>query len=282
MLTKFNLYQPAAIDNSLNSYQIIHKIIHEMNLIIDEVNNIDSKANEYTDEQINILNTQLRAYINELNDITVTHFNSVDSAILSMNYSIEQLENDISALQISFNNLAVSVTEQINNSINAIKSYVDLQIEIVKKLIEAQNPEVIDCFGHKNKLQSAYNELVSLMFKHDNDITYTRIQQFFANPNHSAFNVPFATLQYAGYFTAVNTMNIRSYDFITDSSPSYLISLYGKSDFENMVKNHYNFIILLWCCKSGDNNLLKNDVQLALDLFGFNSITSKMLSYNNV
>lgn len=210
MLTKFNLYQPAAIDNSLNSYQIIHKLIAKMNDVIDEINNIDSKANEYTDEQINILNTQLRAYINELNDITITHFNNVDSMLLSHTYSIETIENDISALQISFNNLAVSVTEQINTSINAIKSYVDLQIEIVKQLIDAQNPEIIDCFGNKNKLQVAYNNMFSAFKYAHGEGTFKKVLDSMKIFSYSTY-IDMSNVSYLQFYTNIKNATINTF-----------------------------------------------------------------------
>lgn len=162
-LLPFTLNQPLAVDNAISTIGAIHKLIKKINEVIEEVNSIDSKANEYTDSQIELLNNQLRAYINELNEITITHFNNVDNAILSNTHSIEQLEDDITALHTSFDNLAISVTEQINTSINAIKSYVDLQIEIVKELIKAQNPEINGYFGRRLTIQNAFDEMKNLM-----------------------------------------------------------------------------------------------------------------------
>ena len=55
MLNHITMFQPSAIDNALSTMQILHKLITQINTVIDEVNSIDSKANEYTYVQINIL-----------------------------------------------------------------------------------------------------------------------------------------------------------------------------------------------------------------------------------
>ena len=54
MLNHITMFQPSAIDNALSTMQILHKLITQINTIIDEINSIDSRANEYTDEPVNV------------------------------------------------------------------------------------------------------------------------------------------------------------------------------------------------------------------------------------
>ena len=67
MLNHITMFQPSAIDNALSTMQIIHKLISKINDIVDIVNNIDSKANEYTDKQIRILIDKIENEFDEYN-----------------------------------------------------------------------------------------------------------------------------------------------------------------------------------------------------------------------
>lgn len=234
VLTKFELYQPAAIDNSLNSYQIIHKLIHEMNLIIDEVNNIDTRANEYTDEQISLLNTQLRAYINELNEITIAHFESVERDILTNKGDIADLKTAMNLISGEFDALRIDVNELITNSIAALKSYVDLQIQIIMELIEAQNPVILDCYGRPNKLQVAYNDLNRHLIKSIcNSPSFAAFYTYISTYNHS--NVNLTTLNFGDFINTISSIpTTEVYTFATNLS-------YGIAAKLSLFINHKTF-----------------------------------------
>lgn len=180
MLTKFNLYQPAAIDNSLNSYQIIHKIIHEINLIIDEVNNIDTKANEYTDEQIRLLKAELQIRFNEVEtmisglsdriDVTESQIQGIFSELTTlrniMNSNFTQIYNRIEEVN-------TSLTLQIQDNYIALYHYIDSQIEMIEQLINSISENKV--FGLNGKLttvQDALNQITASLNMSRQFLTY--------------------------------------------------------------------------------------------------------------
>lgn len=184
MLTKFNLYQPAAIDNSLNSYQIIHKIIHEINLIIDEVNNIDTKANEYTDEQIRLLKAELQIRFNEVEtmisglsdriDVTESQIQGIFSELTTlrniMNTNFTQIYNRIEEVN-------TSLTLQIQDNYIALYHYIDTQIEMIEQLINSISENKV--FGVNGKLttvQQAIDDCIKLSRINRYDITIKAIK----------------------------------------------------------------------------------------------------------
>lgn len=254
MLTKFELYQPAAIDNSLNSYQIIHKLIHEMNLIIDEVNNIDSKANEYTDEQISLLNSQLRSYIDQLNEITIAHFEAVERDILTNSGDIADLQtglrllsDDFDLLSASFDNLRIEVNQRITAANAAMKSYVDLQIQIVKELIEAQNPVIIDCFGHPNKLQAAYDNLFNALMYSNGGGTFGSILNKMKNFTYSTY-VNMQNVSYYSFVTAMAATPTTRYlnYYLSYTNTSINVSTQQLASFKDVVTNIAACMIMLY------------------------------------
>ena len=189
MLTKFELYQPAAIDNSLNSYQIIHKLIHEMNLIIDEVNNIDSKANEYTDEQIRALRTEL-----------VIRFDAIEHDLTVLSGRVDLTESDISALNRAVSDLRQTVIdnyttldnkidyeksellEQIAYNYNTLLHYIDSKIDVVLQLIESiTGIKVYGLNGRVTNIQDALNQIVASLNMSRQFLTYYDLKTYVNN-----------------------------------------------------------------------------------------------------
>lgn len=179
MLTKFNLYQPAAIDNSLNSYQIIHKIIAKMNDVIDEINNIDSKANEYTDEQIRLLKAELQ-----------TKFDDIESEIVLLNGRIDLTNSNLTTLENAFNDFKTAITGSVNQlSINVaalsdyvaqtesmLINYINNKIDILTHLIESlQGVKVFGLNGKLTTVQDALNQIVRSLNMSRQFLTYKEL-----------------------------------------------------------------------------------------------------------
>lgn len=119
MLNHITMFQPSAIDNALSTMQILHKLINEINGIIDVLNDIDSKANKYTDEQITKLDNKLSAEIN----LQVTNLNK-----------------KIKELNIYANQLEVMINDVDKNC----KKYTDEQINILNNNIQETISKIYD------------------------------------------------------------------------------------------------------------------------------------------
>ena len=65
-LTPFNLTQNISVDNALSTIQVIHQLIAKMNNVVEELNNIDSTANSYTDSEIEKVKSIISSLESEL------------------------------------------------------------------------------------------------------------------------------------------------------------------------------------------------------------------------
>ncbi|MBO7696102.1 MAG: hypothetical protein J6T10_26000 [Methanobrevibacter sp.] len=284
-LLPFSLNQPLAVDNAISTIGVIHKIIGKMNDVIDELNNIDSTANEYTDEQIRLLKIELQS-----------KFDDIESEIVLLNGRIDLTNSNLTTLENAFNDFKVAITTSVNQlSINVANlsdyvaqteslliNYIDNKIEILTHLIESlKGTKVLDVYGNYTSIQKAYNSLLELIGKNSKEITLSKVLSFLSNPTYTNYNVSFSTLIYSPMFSSVNHMTIQTYELITNSSPSYLAMIDGYTNFENMITNHYNFILILWALSNFNNNLLISNASLIIELFGFNSLMEKQFSYKN-
>lgn len=170
MLTHFTLTQPLSLDNALSSYQIIHKLITQMNKVIDEVNNIDSKANEYTDREIiklhNIINTQL----SELEELLQSQIDVNKLDITDLKNRANNIENEL----ITINNKLIELREYIDdelldmrNELNTIYHSLIAQMEALKQyveeLIKKMTVKVYSNYdGCKKDIKEAINDIYNL------------------------------------------------------------------------------------------------------------------------
>lgn len=229
MLTKFNLYQPAAIDNSLNSYQIIHKIKYKMNLIIDEINNIDSKANEYTDEQIRLLKAELQI-----------KFDDIESEIVLLSGRIDLTNSNLTTLENAFNDFKTAITNSVNQlTINVANlsdyvaqteslliNYIDNKIEILTHLIESlKGVKVFGLNGKLTTVQHAIDDCIKLSRINRYDITIKAIK-YLMNQTYTYNNVTY-NMNDLTFGVLKNIYGINSNTTILDID-GYYFALIGK------------------------------------------------------
>lgn len=194
-MKNFTPFQPNSWDNSLSAITLIHKLANHVNELIKYVNELELEANEYTDEQIAQLNQSLRTYINEIRAEIYETFASINQQILNNTNQIEsnridinELNEDLDALVSDFSNLRgefaalrIELNHDLYEAVQTMKSYTDLQIEIVKELIEAQNPKIIDRFGYIRTIQESYNSLIDSFNKFVGCVTFNKFTNFFQN-----------------------------------------------------------------------------------------------------
>ena len=148
MLNHITMFQPSAIDNALSTMQILHKLITQINTIIDEINSIDSKANEYTDEQIKILKDFL---VNKINT-------DIENTIKTLT---EYIDNQDEKNYNTLNKKIDDVIKQVYIDIAKLKSDLILYIDDNDNKIKVIINEV-------------YEELYNLI-KNGNDIIYSPV-----------------------------------------------------------------------------------------------------------
>lgn len=126
-LSPFLFSQNIATDNAINTIQCIHQLIAKINSVIDEVNSIDSKANDYTDSKITILRNSLESEISqlehELKEYTISNVNSLNTDIT----------NRISTIYATINNLRTELKSY--SDINDSKLYVHID-EVYNELVD--------------------------------------------------------------------------------------------------------------------------------------------------
>jgi DNA-binding transcriptional MerR regulator len=188
------MFQPSAIDNALSTMQILHKLINQINTVIDEVNSIDSKANEYTDEQIELLhriiNDELSEVESNLNNLIKSNSDdivNIKTELIELHNNIKKLNKDIkSNTDLIFSNYNVLILK-----IAELKDYID-------SVINGLNIKVFSpVTGYKTDIQNALNDIYNLYQIDFGNVNLTYIKKLLQNivvinnVNYNLLNIKF-------------------------------------------------------------------------------------------
>lgn len=194
MLNHITMFQPSAIDNALSTMQILHKLITQINTVIDEVNSIDSKANEYTDEQIELLhriiNNELSEVESNLNNLIKSNSDdivNIKTELIELHNNIKKLNKDIkSNTDLIFSNYNVLILK-----IAELKDYID-------SVINGLNIKVFSpVTGYKTDIQNALNDIYNLYQIDFGNVNLTYIKKLLQNVvtvnnvNYNLLNIKF-------------------------------------------------------------------------------------------
>lgn len=156
MLPKFTVYQPNGWDNSILPIDILHKIINEMNNVIDYINDMEDhsveRAKEYTDSQISIVNDEITTTNNNLNIIN----NNLQASIRSINANLTVLTQQLNTYGERLDNLDTresnhyteirqnfaQVYSDMNSLATQLRNYADLKDIVLKDQLEAEIDEI--------------------------------------------------------------------------------------------------------------------------------------------
>ena len=152
----FTVYQPNGWSNSILPIDVLHKLINEMNGVIDIVNHMEDesveRAKEYTDSQINIVEDSIAATNNTLDQVN----QSLQASIRSINQSITVLQsqlstygerlNEVSARELDhYAEIGRTIT-QIYSDMRALgsqlRNYADVKDLVLKEQLEAEIEEL--------------------------------------------------------------------------------------------------------------------------------------------
>ncbi len=194
MLNHITMFQPSAIDNALSTMQILHKLITQINTVIDEVNSIDSKANEYTDEQIELLHRIIKDELSEvesnLNNLIKSNSDdivNIKTELIELHNNINKLNEDIkSNTDLIFSNYNVLILK-----IAELKDYID-------SVINGLNIKVFSpVTGYKTDIQNALNDIYNLYQIDFGNVNLTYIKKLLQNiviinnVNYNLLNIKF-------------------------------------------------------------------------------------------
>ena len=132
MLQKFSVFQPNAWDNSIVPINILHKIVNNLNEVIDVVNAIEDtgfeRAKEYTDSQITIVNSNIATLNSALSSLS-----RVVSNLMTTVQSLDNRETEhYNVLTYRIGALDNRVTE-----VRAyLKNYTDFEVLQLKNYLE--------------------------------------------------------------------------------------------------------------------------------------------------
>lgn len=145
-LTPFNLSQNIALDNALSTIQVIHQLISKVNNVIDELNNINVTANDYTDEQIKKLALKIE---NDLKSLETTLKAYSDTGIENLK---EYVDTDIATLRSDFNTIILNIRTEIQLLEKSLKAYSDLGDSNLKVYINSIYDELLNLIKNGNNL----------------------------------------------------------------------------------------------------------------------------------
>ena len=179
MLNHITMFQPSAIDNALSTMQILHKLITQINTIIDEVNSIDSKANEYTDEQIKILKNFLVNKIDTDIENTVKTLTEYIDNQDEKNYSIlnKKIDDVIKQVYVDIAKLKSDLTLYIDDNDNKIKVIINEVYEELYNLIKNGNDIIYSPVD--GNLKSTKDVIVDVMniIQQKNGVNWKTLQE---------------------------------------------------------------------------------------------------------
>ena len=181
MLNHITMFQPSAIDNALSTMQIIHKLISKINDIVDIVNNIDSKANEYTDKQIRILIDKIE---NELLSLEITLKSYSDDSIKNLKTYVDKkdedikilIDNKVSEIYNDINKLEVSLKLYIDTEDSNIKVYInEIYEELYNIIMNGNNIIYSPIDGFKKSVYDTFVDIVNII-QHKNGIDWDTLE----------------------------------------------------------------------------------------------------------
>lgn len=208
MLNHITMFQPSAIDNALSTMQILHKLITQINTIIDEINSIDSKANEYTDEQIKILKDFLVNKINTDIENTIKTLTEYIDNQDEKNYNIlnKKIDDVIKQVYIDIAKLKSDLILYIDDNDNKIKVIINEVYEELYNLIKNGNDIIYSPVD--GNLKSTKEVIVDVMniIQQKNGINWKTLQELCTRGTGVTYDSWFNKLKILSRFNNWNSL----------------------------------------------------------------------------
>lgn len=152
LIPHISVYQPNGWSNAILPIDVLHKLVNEMNGVIDIINHMEDesveRAKEYTDSQIDIVEASIATTNNNLDQIN----QSLQASIRSLNQSITVLDSEVDTLVERINATDGRVTENyntftsamnqvyrdLNSTATQLRNYADLKDTVLREHLEAE------------------------------------------------------------------------------------------------------------------------------------------------
>lgn len=208
MLNHITMFQPSAIDNALSTMQILHKLITQINTIIDEINSIDSKANEYTDEQIKILKDFLVNKINTDIENTIKTLTEYIDNQDEKNYNIlnKKIDDVIKQVYIDIAKLKSDLILYIDDNDNKIKVIINEVYEELYNLIKNGNDIIYSPVDGNLKSTKEVIADVMNIIQQKNGINWKTLQELCTKGTGVTYDSWFNKLKVLPKFNNWNTL----------------------------------------------------------------------------
>lgn len=219
MLNHITMFQPSAIDNALSTMQILHKLIAQINTIIDEINSIDSKANAYTDEQIKILKDFLVNKINTDIENTIKTLTEYIDNQDEKNYNIlnKKIDDVIKQVYIDIAKLKSDLILYIDDNDNKIKVIINEVYEELYNLIKNGNDIIYSPVD--GTLKSTKEVIIDVMniIQQKNGINWKTLQELCTNGTGVTYDSWFNKLKNLHRFNNWNSLAFYTCVCLNDS-----------------------------------------------------------------
>ena len=137
-LNRFYLSQNISIDNALSMNQILHQIVNQIKEIVEFINNLELRANEYTDQEIIKLNDKLQAQLETLEQTLKTYTaDSIDTYNVEIiNPQLTEIRNTIDTINRTINARIDDEVGVLNRRISSVESTLNKKIDDTKEYLE--------------------------------------------------------------------------------------------------------------------------------------------------
>ncbi|MBR2857897.1 hypothetical protein IKE96_01650, partial [bacterium] len=137
-LNRFYLSQNISIDNALSMNQILHQIVNQIKEIVEFINNLELRANEYTDQEIIKLNDKLQAQLETLEQTLKTYTaDSIDTYNVEIiNPQLTEIRNTIDTINRTINARIDDEVGILNRRISSVESTLNKKIDDTKEYLE--------------------------------------------------------------------------------------------------------------------------------------------------
>ena len=167
-LNRLFLSQNISVDNALSMNQILHQIVNQIKEIVDFINNLELRANEYTDQEILKLKNNLESQLAVLEQTLKTYTNDkIDEYNLEViNPQLTEIRNTIDNVNQLLNNRIDREVGILNRKIDSVESSLIVMLndtkEYLEELIRKGNQLVYSgVSGKKIPIQDALKEIAN-------------------------------------------------------------------------------------------------------------------------
>lgn len=137
-LNRLFLSQNISVDNALSMNQILHQIVNQIKEIVDFINNLELRANEYTDQEILKLKNDLESQLATLEQTLKTYTNDkIDEYNVDViNPQLTEIRNTIDTINRTINQRIDDEVGILNRRISSVESTLNKKIDDTKEYLE--------------------------------------------------------------------------------------------------------------------------------------------------